>query len=38
MVLELEWQLKQGDSLSQEEELKAEKPFQHNFKWLCLRV
>ena len=38
MVLEQEWLLKQEDSLSQEEELKAERPFQHNLKWLSLKV
>jgi hypothetical protein len=30
MVLELEWQLKLVGSLLPEEELKVEKPFQHN--------
>ena len=38
MVSGQEWQLKQEDSLSLEEELKAEKLFQHNFKWLSLKV
>jgi len=38
MVLEQEWLLKLEDNLLPEEELKAERPFQHNYKWLSLRV